>query len=242
MEQNISTAQREYFKRPKDERFQSLEALVETAQEDKDNSAERCYNIRDLKAIITESPDGGENLRVSSPTGVARFTHYSFGQTCRALKMPANYLELGLISLLFPKSKVIHCVRDPRATCTSIYFQNFVRRRIRTWACDLNRIGLRYHHYMRIMRYWRDALPIPILEVVYESLVDDTDVESRRLLEFCGLRWDNRVLNFHQTERVVQTASMWQVRKPIYRDSLALWENYERHLEPLEQGLAGKEI
>ena len=93
MEQNISTAQREYYKRPKDERFQSLEALVENAQEDKDNSAERNYNIRDLKAIVTESPDGGENLRVSSPTGVARFTHYSFGQTCRALKMPANYLR-----------------------------------------------------------------------------------------------------------------------------------------------------
>ncbi len=95
---------------------------------------------------------------------------------------------------------------------------------------------------MRLMKHWRATLPLPILEVDYEEMVDDTEASSRRILEFCDLVWDDRVLIFHETERVVQTASLWQVRKPMYRDSLALWENYERHLEPLERGLAGETI
>ena len=78
------------------------------------------------------------------------------------------------------------------------------------------------------------------LEVDYEAMVSDVEDTSRRLLDFCGLPWDDRVLRFYETDRVVQTASQWQVRQPIYRNSLDLWRHYEQHLEPLEQGLAGR--
>ena len=92
------------------------------------------------------------------------------------------------------------------------------------------------------MTHWRAVLPLPVLEVDYEEMVGDTEASSRRILEFCDLTWDDRVLKFYETDRVVQTASMWQVRKPIYRDSLTLWKNYEQHLQPLERGLAGETI
>ena len=153
-------------------------------------------------------------------------------------KLPNNYLNLGLIALMFPHARVIHCRRDARATCMSIYFNDFVG--FHPYACDLNRIGQRYHHYLRMMEHWRAILPLPLLEVDYEAVVGDVEATSRQILEFCDLTWDQRVLQFYETERVVQTASQWQVRRPIYRDSLNLWRHYEQHLAPLEQGLAGR--
>jgi hypothetical protein len=153
-------------------------------------------------------------------------------------KMPGNYIDLGLIALMFPHARVIHCRRDARATCMSVYFNDFDA--YHPYACDLNRIGLRYHHYRRLMEHWSTVLPLPILTVDYEAMVADVEATSRRILEFCDLPWDERVLQFHETKRVVQTTSMWQVRRPIYRDSLDLWRHYEQHLEPLEQGLAGE--
>jgi len=89
----ITTAQREYFARPADERFDSLDALVKNAQADKEASAERAYNLKDLRAIVTESALHGEQLRIASPRGIGRFTHFSFGQACRALKIPASYMR-----------------------------------------------------------------------------------------------------------------------------------------------------
>ena len=153
-------------------------------------------------------------------------------------KLPNNYLNLGLIALMFPHARVIHCRREARATCMSIYSNDFIG--YHPYACDLNRIGQRYHHYLRMMEHWRAILPLPMLEVDYEAVVGDVEATSRQMLEFCDLPWDNRVLQFHETERVVQTASQWQVRRPIYRDSLDLWRHYEQHLAPLEQGLAGQ--
>ncbi len=151
-------------------------------------------------------------------------------------KMPANFLHLGLIAQLFPGARIIHCIRDPMDTCLSCYFQNFVTI---SYSYDLSHLGFYYRQYERIMAHWRKALDIPMMEVRYEDLVENQEDISRALVDFCGLAWDERCLRFHQTRRVVATASYDQVRQPLYNRSVERWRHYERHLEPLRRALAG---
>jgi len=153
-------------------------------------------------------------------------------------KMPQNFFHLGLIALLFPNARVIHCKRDPRDTCISIYFQRF--NLSHTYANDLASLGRFYREYLRIMAHWRAALPIPMLEVAYEEVVTDQERVSREMVEFCGLPWDDRCLQFHKTKRAVATASYDQVRQPIYKQSVGRWRNYERHLGPLFEALGSE--
>ncbi len=154
-------------------------------------------------------------------------------------KLPFNYLRLGLIAVLLPRARVIHCRRDVRDTCLSCYFQNFSIPY--PWTTDLCEIG-RYHRaYERLMAHWRSVLPRAMLEVDYEDLVADQEGQSRRIIDFLGLQWDPRCLDFHRTQRQVSTASAWQVRRPIYATSVGRWRAYERMLEPLEAGLAGED-
>ncbi len=150
-------------------------------------------------------------------------------------KMPGNCWHLGLISRLLPKARVIHCRRDPMATCFSIYQQAFAG--FHPYAYDLAKLGRRHRSHDRLKDHWREVLPLPMLEVAYEDLVADQEGESRRILEFCGLDWDDQVLDFHATRRNVQTASLWQVRQPIYTDALAGWRAYEEFLGPLREAL-----
>ncbi|MCI0365147.1 MAG: sulfotransferase [Phycisphaerales bacterium] len=150
-------------------------------------------------------------------------------------KMPLNCLHLGLISLLFPAAKVIHCVRDPMDTCLSCFFQNFAGHN--PFAYDLTHLGLFYRDYQRIMRHWREVLGIKILDVQYEDLVADQEGWSRRMLESIGLEWDDACLRFHESKRVVLTLSNDQVRRPMYSSSIGRWRNYEKHLGPLKQAL-----
>ena len=151
-------------------------------------------------------------------------------------KMPGTAWHLGLISRLFPKARVIHCNRDPMAMCFSIYQQIFPG--YHPYAYDLAKLGRRQRSHIQLMDHWRDVLPLPILDVGYEDLVADQEGQSRRILEFCGLDWDARVLDFHQTQRNVQTASLWQVRQPIYSNALDAWRAYEKFLGPLEKALS----
>jgi tetratricopeptide (TPR) repeat protein len=149
-------------------------------------------------------------------------------------KMPHNYLHLGLIAMLFPRARIIHCRRDPLDVCTSAYFQNF------KWmphAASLQDIAIHHGQYERLMEHWRRVLPMPIHEVVYEELVADAPAVSRALVAACGLDWDERCLSFYRTERVVQTASKLQVRRPIYKRSVGRWKAFRAHLEPLRQAL-----
>ncbi len=150
-------------------------------------------------------------------------------------KMPGNAWHLGLIALLFPKARVIHCHRDPMATCFSIYQQIFPG--YHPYAYDLAKLGRRQRSHAHLMDHWRSILPLPILEVGYEDLVADQEGQSRRILEFCGLDWDTRVLDFHQTQRNVHTASLWQVRQPIYTSAVEGWRAYEKFLDPLKAAL-----
>jgi tetratricopeptide (TPR) repeat protein len=146
-------------------------------------------------------------------------------------KMPDNVLKLGLIATLFPSARVIFCQRDPRDTCLSCYFQWFTATIL--FAYDLADCGRRYLEIERLAHYWRSVLPLKMLEVQYEELVADLEGQSRRLIDFLGLPWNPACLDFHKTKRTVMTASVWQVRQPIYSRSAGRWRQYERHLKPL---------
>ena len=150
-------------------------------------------------------------------------------------KMPGNFRYLGLIELLFPEARVIHCLRDPLDTCLSCYFQDFSR--THAYSYDLAHLGAYYRDYRRMMAHWRSVLKIPVMDVSYEDLVADQKTVSRQLIEFCNLEWDEACLNFHETGRFVATASYDQVRRPLYRKSVARWKNYEKHLGPLIEAL-----
>jgi hypothetical protein len=107
------------------------------------------------------------------------------------------------------------------------------------WASDFEHIAGRFAEHRRIMAHWQAVLPVMMHEVIYEQLVDDFETEARRLVDACGLEWEPACLDFHQTERPVRTASLTQVRQPLYRKSLARWKHYETALAPLFALLGG---
>jgi tetratricopeptide (TPR) repeat protein len=145
-------------------------------------------------------------------------------------KMPDNYLHLGLLATLFPRAKFIHCRRDLRDVAVSCWMTNF--RHIR-WANDPEHIAARFRDYQRLMEHWRTALPVPLLEVQYEEMVVDLPGVSRRLVDWCGLDWEPACLAFHEGQRPIRTASVTQVRQPIYTRSVARWKNYQSSLDEL---------
>lgn len=150
-------------------------------------------------------------------------------------KMPQNFLHLGLIALLFPMAHVIHCQRDPLDTCLSCYFQEFTG--YHPYAYDLADLGFYYRQYHRLMAHWRKALDVALFEIDYEDLVRDPETYGRSLVEFCGLKWDRRCLEFYKSERPVATASLRQVREPIYTASVGRWRHYDAFLQPLKDAL-----
>jgi len=150
-------------------------------------------------------------------------------------KMPHNFLHLGLIALLFPKARVIHCVRDPLDTCLSCYFHDFDG--AHPYASDLAHLGRYYADYRRLMDHWRAVLPLPLLEVRYEDLVAGPEPVMREMIDFCGLEWEDACLRFFETGRAVRTASHDQVRRPIYGDAVGRWRHYEGRLGPLVAAL-----
>ena len=144
--------------------------------------------------------------------------------------MPDNYLYVGLLSIVFPRSTLIHIRRDPRDIALSCWMTNF--RSIR-WANDLDHLAGRFEGHRRMTEHWRQVLPGRVHEVVYEQLIGDFENEARRLVDLCGLDWEPACLQFHQTARPVHTASVTQVRQPLYSRSVARWKRYEESLEPL---------
>ena len=167
------------------------------------------------------------NIERDCPAGASRFTD----------KMVFNYLNLGLIALLFPNASIIHCRRDPMDTCLSCYFQRFNAAKQLSFTFDLDALGFFYRQYDRLMAYWHKVLPKSILDVQYENMIADQEAESRRIIDFLGLDWEDACLNYHEQDRVVLTASMVQARKPIYKTSAGRWRRYEKHLGPLKEAL-----
>lgn len=147
-------------------------------------------------------------------------------------KLPFNFMHLGLIALLFPNARIVHCHRHPLDNCLSCYFTSFTDG-IR-FANQLDTLGRYYLDYHRLMQHWHHALPVEILDLPYEDLVQDTETSIARLLAFCDLPWEDACLEFHRTERAVRTPSRWQVRQPIYQGSVGRWRRYETELAPLK--------
>jgi tetratricopeptide (TPR) repeat protein len=150
-------------------------------------------------------------------------------------KMLGNFLKLGLIYLLFPRARIIHCMRNPLDMGLSCYFHNFARGLRFTY--NLEHLGFAYRGYRKLMEHWRKVLPMPVLEMPYEQVVAGQEQASRELIEFCGLDWDSRCLDFHRQSRGVKTASFWQVRQPLYNSSVGQWRDYEQQLAPLIEAL-----
>jgi tetratricopeptide (TPR) repeat protein len=153
-------------------------------------------------------------------------------------KMPDNYLYLGLLAIVFPRATFIHVRRDPRDVALSCWMTNF--RSIR-WANDSDHLACRIREHGRATSHWRNVLPVPMHEILYEQFIDDFENEARRLIAACGLNWEPACLLFHQTSRPVRTASVTQVRQPLYRKAVARWKHYETPLAALFARLPGAE-
>lgn len=158
------------------------------------------------------------------------------GEQRIADKMPGNFLYLGLAHILFPHARIIHCRRDPMDACISMFTEYFPG--AVPYSYNLSKLGAYYRQYERIMEHWHSVLPPGVMiEIDYEALVQDQEVESRRLVEFIGLEWDDACLAFYKKKRRVNTASDLQVKKPIYTSSIGRWKNYRKHLGPLQERL-----
>jgi tetratricopeptide (TPR) repeat protein len=155
-------------------------------------------------------------------------------------KRPGNFEMLGLIGLAFPEARIIHCRRNPVDTCLSIFFANFGASQDYAW--DRGDLAFAYRQYERLMEHWRRVLPSDrFTEVNYATLVGDPEGETRRLIAFCGLDWDDACLTPERNGRVVRTASLWQARQPVYKTSIERWRRYEPWLGELRELLPATE-
>jgi Sulfotransferase family len=151
-------------------------------------------------------------------------------------KMLGNYMNIGMIHLMFPKATILHSVRDPVDTCLGCFRQLFRTGNETTY--DLRDVGEQYVRYRGMMAHWDAVLPGQVIDVVHEELVSDPDTKIRWLIEdACKLKWDDNCLRFHQTKRAVRTASVAQVRQPIFTGALQRWRKYAGHLGPLLEAL-----
>jgi len=150
-------------------------------------------------------------------------------------KLPNNFLHIGLIQMILPNARIIDARRHPMGTCFSAFKQHFARGQ--NFSYDLEDTGRYYSDYVRLMDHFDRILPGRVHRVIYENMVGDTEGEVRRLLDYCGLPFEDACLRFYENDRAVRTASSEQVRSPIYRDGVDHWRNYEPWLGPLKTAL-----
>ena len=184
-------------------------------------SANSKYEVMDLAASYLSS------LKRSGPAA-ERITD----------KTPGNFHYVGMIRVMLPRAKVINCVRDPLDTCFSCY-QNYFTQGV-SFAYELSELGTYYRLYANLMDHWQESLPGFVHDLRYEELLQNQEAETRKLLEFCDMEWDDACLDFHLTERPVHTASVNQVRRPIYKSSLGRAARYSKHLAPLRDALGDR--
>jgi tetratricopeptide (TPR) repeat protein len=174
-------------------------------------TAETVTRLADRHLDMLKAIDGGRAIRIVD-------------------KMPDNYLYVGLLATIFPRATFIHCRRGLRDVAVSCWMTDF---RAITWANDVDHLASRFAQYSRVMDHWRAVVPVKIHEVNYEQAVDDLESVARRLTGACELEWEPQCLDFHRTSRPIRTASVTQVRQPIYKKSIARWKNYETELRDL---------
>ena len=160
---------------------------------------------------------------------IARMKDFSNNSIRTTDKLPANFLSIGLIKLILPGSKIIHCYRNSKDNIFSIFKNYFPGGKI-NYASDLNEIVEYYNLYYDIMKYWNNILPNFILNIKYENLILNTEFEIKKLVNFCDLEWQNDCLKFYDNKRIIKTASDTQVRNKIYNTSIDSWKNYKKYL------------
>jgi tetratricopeptide (TPR) repeat protein len=153
-------------------------------------------------------------------------------------KMPLNFRWIGFILTAMPEAKIINLQRDPVATCWSM-FKHYFSSKGTGYSCDLVDIAEYYKMYVSLMGFWRKRFPNKLHDINYESLTENQEEETRKLIKYCGLNWEDQCLDFHKSERAVKTASSFQVRQAMYQGSSEAWRKYEAHLKPMLQALEG---
>ncbi len=196
---------------------------------------------RIIDAMNLQKPNGvgypqallhyGEDLATLGHQYIALTRRYRGDASFFTDKLPNNFASIGLIKLILPNAKVVNARRHPLDSCMGCYKQLFYNAQAFTY--DLVELGKYYLEYQRMMDYWHEILPGKVLDVHYEDMVADQEIQTRRLLEHCGLPWEDNCLRFYETDRAVVTASSEQVRQPIYSDSIHSWRRFEKHLGPL---------
>jgi hypothetical protein len=161
--------------------------------------------------------------------------HRKLGRSFFIDKMPNNFQHIGLIQLILPNAKIIDARRHPLGACFSAFKQHFAQGQ--GFSYDLGDLGRYYRDYVDLMAHFDAVLPGRIHRVIYEDLVEDTEAEIRRLLDFCGLPFEPACLKFYETKRAVRTVSSEQVRRPIFREGLDHWRHFQPWLGPLEDAL-----
>lgn len=151
-------------------------------------------------------------------------------------KMPANYHYVGMIKAILPNATIIHSMRHPMEVCFSCYKTLFTAGH--EWSFRLEDLAYQYRQYWEIITHWRREFPDLLFDVFYENLVENTEYESRRILKKIGLEWDSSCLDFHRNDRPIKTASVTQVRKPIYKTATNRWQRYDQYLKPLAEQLS----
>jgi tetratricopeptide (TPR) repeat protein len=174
----------------------------------------------------------GVTLRGLGRSYLSRLPNLSNGNLRIVDKLPGNFLRIGLIRLILPNARIVHVKRDPLDTCVSCYSKLFAGGLY--FSYDLGELGRYCRSYMELMAHWRSTLPAgAMLEVAYEDVVNDLEGQARRLIDYCGVPWDDRCSSFHKAGGRVKTASSFQVRQPLFRSSLERWRRYEIGLGPL---------
>lgn len=210
---------------------------VHAAGERKDLSTALASVIGDTRLFPDIVPDmTPEQLKDIGSGYMASMTKSIAGMVRFTDKLPGNFARAGLVRLALPNARIIHARRNPVDTCLSCFSLRFGEPM--PFAYDLGELGRFYRAYESLMEHWRQVLPADaMLEVQYEDVVADLETQARRIVAYCGLEWDDACLAFHKTERPVLTASLAQVRRPIYKDSVERWRPYEKHLGPLLEAL-----
>lgn len=206
-----------------------------------------CGELKNMGRLYRDTFDPGRDLgpqvrQLSAETrrGMARryldeVGALAAGKPYTVDKMPHNFLYVGLIALLFPDARIIHCERNPMDTCLSIFTYLFTGSH--PYGYDLEELGRYYLLYRDMMAHWERTLPGRLYTLNYERVVADTEVEVRHLLDHCGLSFEDACLSFFETDRAVTTVSASQVRQPIYASSVEGWRRFEKGLEPLSRVL-----
>ncbi|WP_338027434.1 sulfotransferase [Colwellia maritima] len=148
-------------------------------------------------------------------------------------KMPNNFLHIGLIKLILPNAKIIDARRSPMACCFSGFKQLFAQGQ--DFSYNLEDIGRYYNAYLKLMAHWEKVLPGFVLTVNHEDVVENLETQVRRMLDFCGIDFEQSCLDFHKTKRTIKTPSSEQVRQPIYKSATEQWRHFEQYLTPLKK-------